>query len=112
MVPDCTGGQLHAVADEVILVSGDGERIDFAALGFQKHLEATGRHGERVVAELELTGLVADLIHREVDDPAELIALLVHMAGHVRAEDLDHHANKLCSRFARRDEHQRVGLQA
>ena len=112
MVPDRAGRQLHAVADEVILVSGDGERIDLTALGFQKHLEATGRHRERVVAELELTRLVADLIHREVDDPAELIALLVHMAGYVRAEDLDHHANELCSRFARRDEHQRVGLQA
>ena len=112
VVPDRAGRQLHAVADEVILVGSNGERIDFAALGLQKHLEAACRHGERVVAELQLTGLVADLIHREVDDPAELVAFLVHMAGYVRAEDLDHHANKLCSRFARRDEHQRVGLQA
>ena len=32
MVPDRAGRELHAVADEVILVGSDGQRIDFAAL--------------------------------------------------------------------------------
>ncbi len=32
------------------------------------------------MAELQLAGFLADLVHREIDDPAELIAVLIHMA--------------------------------
>ena len=63
------------------------------------------------MAELELAALVADLIHREVDDPAELVALLVHVTLARRAERLDHHADELGGQLAARDEHERVRLE-
>ena len=95
MVTHGAGGELHAVADEVILEGIDIERVDLAALCLLEDLQAAVRHGERVVAELQLAGLLADLIHREVDDPAELIALDVHMAGHGGAEHLAQDARGL-----------------
>ena len=110
MVPDRAGRELHAVADEVILVGSDGQRIDFAAFCLQKHLQTACGHRERVMAEFQLARFVADLIHREFDNPAELVALFVHMTRHVRAEDLDHDADKLRCRLARGDQHQRIGL--
>ena len=111
MVTHGTGGELHAVADEVVLVGGDAQRVNLAALGLEQHLEAAGGHGERVVAELQLAALVADLVHREVDDPAELVALLVHVTLAGGAEGLDHHADELGGQLAARDEHERVGLE-
>ena len=110
VVPDRAGRELHAVADEVILVGSDGQRINFAALCLQKHLQTACGHRERVMAEFQLARFVADLIHREIDNPAELVALFVHMSRHVRAEDLDHDADKLRCRLARGDQHQRIGL--
>ena len=112
MVPDRAGGQLDAVADEVILLRGDGQRVNFAPDGLIQRGSATARHGERVVAELQLTGLVADLIHREVDDPAELVAFLVHVALDVRAEGLDEHARELRRRSARGDHDEGIGREA
>ena len=111
VVPDGAGGQLHAVADEVILVGVDVQRIHLAALGLEQRLHAAVGHRERVVAELQLAGLVADLVHREVDDPAELIALLVHVPLAGRAERLDHHADGLGRVLARGDDDERVRLQ-
>ena len=95
------GAELNAVADEVVLVGGDGQRVYLAALRLQQHIKAAGGHGERVMAKLKLAGLLADLVHREIDDPAELVALLVHMAGNRRAEHLAHDACGLL-RFALR----------
>ena len=92
VVPDGAGGQLHAVADQIILIGVDRQRVDLAAMRTLKRLQAALRHGERVVAELQLAGLLADLIHREVDDPAELIALGIHMALDLRAEQLAQYA--------------------
>ena len=112
MVPDCAGGQLDAIADEVILLRRDGQRVNFAPDGLVQRGCAAARHGERVVAEFQFSGLVADLVHREVDDPAEFVALLVHMPLNIRAEGLDENAGELRSRSARRNNDQRVGGQA
>ena len=109
VVPDRAGGQLDAVADEVILLRGDGQRVNFAPDGLIQRGSAAARHGERIVAELQLTGFVADLIHREVDDPAELVAFLVHVALDVRAEGLDEHARELRRRSARGDHDEGIG---
>ena len=92
VVTHCARGQLNAVTHEVILERGDRKRIDLAALGLFEDLQAAVGHGERVVAEFKLAGLLADLVHREIDDPAELVALLIHMAGNRRAEHLSHNA--------------------
>jgi len=48
------GGKFDAVADEVVLVGGDGKRIHLAALRLLQHVQAAGGHGERVVAEFQL----------------------------------------------------------
>ena len=106
------GGQLHAVAHKVVLVGVDVERIDLAALGFFEDLQTAVRHGERVVAELQLAGLLANLVHREVHDPAELVALLVHMAGHGGAQHLPQNARRLLRSglFARRHADEAAGF--
>ena len=57
-----------------------------------KRLQTALRHRERIMTELQLAGLLADLIHREIDDPAELIALGIHMALDLRAEQLAQYA--------------------
>ena len=111
VVPDGAAGQLHAVAHQVILVGGDGQGVDLAPLGLQQHLQAAAGHGEGIVAELQLTGLVADLVHGEVHDPAELIALLVHVTLAGRAEGLDQHAHGLGGGGPGGHQHQGVGLQ-
>ena len=112
VVPDCAGGQFDAVADQVILLGRDGQRVEFAPDGLVKRGCAAARHGERVVAEFQFAGLIADLVHREIDDPAEFVAFLIHMALDVCAEGLDEHAGKLRGRSARRNNDQRVGRQA
>ena len=66
VVADRAGRQLDAVADDVVLERLDGQRI----LGLQR-LQPALRHGERVVAEVDLSGVLVELEHREIDDPAE-----------------------------------------
>ena len=105
------GAKLHAVAHQVVLIGGDAQRIDLAALGLQQHLHAAAGHGERIVAELQLAGLVTDLVHGEVHDPAKFIALLIHMALAGGAKGLDHHAHALGGALAGSHDHQRVGRQ-
>src|SRR3546814_5768037 len=68
---DRAGGQLHAVADDVVLEGQDVERV----LGLQR-LEAALRHREGILAELHLAGVV-ELEHREIDDPAEAEGVLL-----------------------------------
>ena len=111
VVTDGTAGQLHAVAHQVILVGGDGQGVDFAPLRLQQYLQAAAGHGERIVAELQLAGLVADLVHGEVHDPAELVALLVHVALTGRAEGLDEHTGGFGGGGTCGPQPQSVGLQ-
>lgn len=66
VVTDGAGGQLDAVADDVVLPGEDVQRV----LRLQV-LQAALRHGERVVREVDPAGLLVLLVHREVDDPAE-----------------------------------------
>ena len=95
MVTHGAGGQLHAVADQIVLECGDAQRIDLTLFRLEQNIKSAVGHGERVVAELKLTGLLADLVHREIDDPAELVALLVHVSGDRCAECLEHDARSL-----------------
>src|SRR6266436_5565718 len=67
MVADRPRGQLDPVADDVVLVGGDRQRILLL-----EPFEPALRHRKWVVAELDLTGLLVKLVHREVGDPAEL----------------------------------------
>src|SRR5690606_1184893 len=72
LVTDRTGGDLVAVADGVVLVGLDGQRILVL-----ERLEATLRHRERVVGEVDLLLVLVPLEEREVDDPAEFEAVAV-----------------------------------
>ena len=66
------------------------------------------------MAELKLAGLLADLVHREIDDPAEFVALLIHVAGHCRSEHLAHDAGRFLRLAlpARRHADKAAGLEA
>ena len=66
MVADSSGGQLDAVADNVVLVGKDLQRV----LGLQR-LKPSLRHGEGIVGKAELLRLRVKLIHRKVIDIAE-----------------------------------------
>ena len=74
MVTNRTGGKLYAVAHQIVLVSKNRKRLLVAEC-----VHTALRHGERVVAEFQLSGLLADLIHREIYDPAEFVAILFHV---------------------------------
>ena len=115
MVAHRAGGELHAVAHEVVLVGGDAERVDLATFRLQQRVQPAGGHGERVVAEFQLARLLADLVHREIDDPAELVALLIKMPLAGRPEGLNHRADGLVlrgqnSEGIRREVKHRLGL--
>src|SRR6185503_4678156 len=66
MVADGTRRQLHAVADDVVLERLDRERV-LAGERFEPAL----RHREWVVAEVDLPCVGIELVHWEIDDPAE-----------------------------------------
>lgn len=57
--------KLDPVANDIVLIGENVERVFF------KRAHAALRHGEGVVAEFERAALFADLIHGEIDDPAE-----------------------------------------
>src|SRR5260221_658146 len=69
----CGALQLDAVAEDVVLVRQDCQRV----LGLER-FEPALRHRERVMAELDLAGLLAALVHREIDDPAEAEGALLN----------------------------------
>ena len=75
MIADRARRQLDAVAHKVVLIRQNVQRFLR-----RKRLRTALRHGERIVAELQLAGLLANLIHREIDNPAELVAVLTHIA--------------------------------
>ena len=73
VVADRARRQFDAVADDVVL-----ERLDRQRVLRLERLEPALRHRERVVGELDLPGLLVALVHREIDDPAELEPALAH----------------------------------
>ncbi len=66
LVTDRAGSNFKAVADEIVLVSLDRQRI----LVFQR-VHTALRHGERVVREVELLVVLVPFVEREVDDPCQ-----------------------------------------
>ena len=73
VVADGAGRQLDAVADDIVL-EGRGCR---AGPWSSSAVEPALRHRERVVREVDLLLLLVPLVHREIDDPAELEPVLV-----------------------------------
>ena len=71
MVSHCAGRQLYAVADQIVLVCQNLQRI----LIVQRIHTALG-HGERIMTEFQFAGLFADFVHREINNPTELICIL------------------------------------
>src|SRR6516162_2614533 len=72
VIADRTGSEFHAVADNVVLMRQDRQRV----LVFER-VEPALRHRERVVAEVDLAGFLVQLVHRKVGDPAELEGALI-----------------------------------
>src|SRR5208337_2054022 len=66
VVPDRPGGELHAVADDVVLPGENIERLHRV-----ERVEPPLRHRERIVREVDLLVVLVPLVHWEVDDPAE-----------------------------------------
>src|SRR3984893_1881012 len=71
VIADRPRGELDAVADGVVLVRRNLQRILLL-----ERREAALRHRERVMAELDLAGLLVALVHRETGNPAEIEAVL------------------------------------
>ena len=44
VVPDGAGGQLHAVADQIVLIGIDRQRVDLAAMRALERLQTALRH--------------------------------------------------------------------
>ena len=66
MVADRAGGELDPIAHDIVLIGLYRHWI----LGFQR-FQAALRHREGIVGELDPTGLLVELVHWEIDDPAE-----------------------------------------
>ena len=66
------------------------------------------------MAELQFPGLLPDLVHGEVHDPAELIPLHVHVAGAEGAQLVPEHARRLLGgeQLTRRQPHEAAGGEA
>ena len=66
------------------------------------------------MAEFQLAGLLADLVHGEVDDPAKFVPLGVHVTRHGRTELRAQHARRLLrgGLFAGRHADEAAGLEA
>ena len=63
------------------------------------------------MAEFQFTAFIANLVHGEIHNPAELIALLVHVSRHSRAKGLNQHACGFGGTFTGRNHNQRIRLQ-
>ena len=72
MVTYCAGGQFHAVAYDVVLISQDLQRIH----GIQCFQAALG-HRERIVGESDLLRLGIQLKHRKIVHIAETVSILL-----------------------------------
>src|SRR5262249_48364658 len=76
MIADGARGKLNAVADDVVLDRLDLEDgIVIGRLELEEILDRHVRHRERIMGEVDLLLLLVPLVHREVDDPAELEAV-------------------------------------
>src|SRR5215813_13388157 len=79
VIADGAGGQLDAVADDVVLDRLDGQdRLAVGGIEREEVLDRHVRHGERVVGEVYSLLLLVPFIHGEIDDPAEFEAVLLN----------------------------------
>ena len=100
-------GQLHPVAHDVVLPGEHVERVPRL-----QRVELALRHGEGVVGEVDAAGVRVALVHREVDDPAELEAVRVdqpQLLAHPRARQAGQPRGSLLR--ACREHHAVVGAQ-
>ena len=97
VVPDGAGGGLIAIDHQVILIRFDGQQLLHVALGIHQRLHPALGHGEGVVAEFQLSGLLTDFVHGEVHDPAQGVLLLIEVAGNPFAQHGADHAGGLLS---------------
>ena len=87
MVSNRAARQLDAVADDVVLVRFDRQRI----LRVER-VEPALRHRKRIVAEGHLPGLRIALVERKIGNPAELVGVRlddVELAPKVAAKPID-----------------------
>ena len=87
---------MDAGRDEVIVTGVDGNSQAVELINEGSNLKAT----VEPVSYTHLDVYKRQLVHREVDDPAEFIAFFVHVARHICAERLDHDADGLGGLFA------------
>ena len=77
MIADGAGGQFHAVADDVVLDRLQAENLFLiGGVEREKFLNRQIRHREWVVREVDLLVLLVPFVHRKIDDPAQLEAVL------------------------------------
>src|SRR5882724_6571130 len=96
MVADRAGGELGAVADDVVLDRLDAQNsVAVVRIELKEIRSWHVRHRERVMREVDLLLLLVPFVHRKVDNPTELepvlgdeIELLAHLVA-CRTRELD-----------------------
>ena len=84
MIADGARGEFHTVANDVVL--DRLERKNFLVIRWmerKKFIDSNIRHRERIVGEVDLLLLLIPLVHRKIDDPAELEPVLIDQAKFV-----------------------------
>ena len=77
VITDRARRQFDAVADDVVLDRLDRQQLVLVVrIEREEFLDRQVRHRERVVGEVDLLLFLVPLVHREIDDPAELEAVL------------------------------------
>ncbi len=71
MIPDRSTGKLNPVADNIILIGKNFQRVLLT-----QRLHPALRHGERIMRESDGPGLLIKFKHREIHDPAEPVHIL------------------------------------
>ena len=97
MITDSAGRKLDTVTNQVILIGRNRQRIDLPTLSSLQYSQSTRRHGEGIMAKLQLPRLFTHLIHWEINNPTKRILLTIHMPGDTCAERLNHDSRRfLC----------------
>src|SRR5262249_21675624 len=91
VITDGAGGQFDAVADDVVLDRLDAKCcLRIRLVERKKCVNGIVRHGKRIMGEIDLLLLLVPFVHREIDDPAKIEAVLcnpVQFLGHFRTRE-------------------------